>query len=101
VQKWSFHNRQPLPIHFWREHKGRKIDLLIDTGNKVIAVEVKAGATINSDFLRELEYYRNLVSGYLKTSFVVYGGDQQQTRSRDVVIPWSNIMMLTESLASK
>jgi uncharacterized protein len=101
VQKWRFHNRQPLPIHFWREHKGREIDLLIDTGNKVVAVEVKAGATINADFFRELEYYRNLVSGYLKASFVVYGGDQQQTRSKNVIIPWSNTMALTESLASK
>jgi uncharacterized protein len=101
VQKWRFHNRQPLPIHFWREHKGREIDLLIDTGNKVVAVEVKAGATINSDFFRDLEYYRNLVSGYVKASFLVYGGDQQQTRSKNVVLPWRNIMELTESLASK
>jgi predicted AAA+ superfamily ATPase len=101
VQKWRFHNRQPLPIHFWREHKGREIDLLIETGNKVVAVEVKAGATINADFFRDLEYYRNLVSGYLKASFLVYGGDQQQTRSKNVIIPWSNIMALTASLASK
>jgi uncharacterized protein len=43
VCKWRFHNRQPLPIHFWREHKGKEIDLLIDVGNKIVAVEVKAG----------------------------------------------------------
>ena len=101
VCKWRFHNRQPLPIFFWREHKGREIDLLIDTGNKVVAVEVKAGATINTDFFRELEYYRSLASGYLKASFLVYGGDQQQSRSNSLVVPWRNIMTLTESLASK
>lgn len=101
VCKWRFHNRQPLPIHFWREHKGKEIDLLIDVGNKVVAVEVKAGATINSDFFRDLEYYRNLVSGYLKASFLVYGGDQRQTRLKHLVVPWTNITELTESLASK
>jgi len=99
VCKWRFHNRQPLPIFFWREHKGREIDLMIDTGNKVVAVEAKAGATINPDFFRELEYYRNLASGYLKASFLVYGGDQQQTRSKSLVVPWRNITTLTESLA--
>jgi uncharacterized protein len=99
VCKWRFHNRQPLPIHFWREHKGKEIDLLIDVGNKVVAVEVKAGATINSDFFRDLEYYRNLVSGYLKASFLVYGGDQRQTRLKHLVVPWTNITGLTESLA--
>jgi uncharacterized protein len=99
VCKWRFHNRQPLPIHFWREHKGKEIDLLIDVGNKVVAVEVKAGATINSDFFRDLEYYRNLVSGYLKASFLVYGGHQRQTRLKHLVVPWTNITGLTESLA--
>ena len=101
VCKWRFHNRQPLPIHFWREHKGREIDLLIDVGNKVVAVEVKAGATVNSDFFRDLEYYRSLVSGYLKASFLVYGGDQQQTRLKNLVIPWTNITRLMESLVAK
>jgi predicted AAA+ superfamily ATPase len=101
VYKWRFHNRQPLPIHFWREHKGREIDLLIDVGNKVVAVEVKAGATVNSDFFRDLEYYRSLVSGYLKASFLVYGGDQQQTRLKNLVIPWTNITRLMESLVAK
>lgn len=101
VCKWRFHNRQPLPIHFWREHKGREIDLLVDTGNKVVAVEVKAGATVNLDFFRELEYYRSLASGYLKASFLIYGGDQQQTRSNTLVLPWRNITVLTESLVPK
>jgi predicted AAA+ superfamily ATPase len=99
VCKWRFHNRQPLPIHFWRDNKGKEIDLLIDVGNKVVAIEVKAGATINSDFFRDLEYYRNLVSGYLKASFLVYGGEQRQTRLKHLVVPWTNITELTESLA--
>jgi hypothetical protein len=64
-------------------------------------VEVKAGATVNPDFFRELEYYRSLASGYLKASFLIYGGDQQQTRSKNLVVPWRNITALTESLAPK
>jgi predicted AAA+ superfamily ATPase len=99
--KWRFHNRQPLPIFFWREHKGREIDLLIDIGNKVVAVEVKAGATVSADFFRELEYYRSLVAGYLKASFLVYGGEQQQSRSKSLVVPWRNLANVTAILAAK
>jgi hypothetical protein len=101
ICKWRFHHRQPLPIHFWREHKGREIDLLIDVGSKVVAVEIKAGATVNPDFFREMEHYQALASSHLKASFVVYGGDQQQTRLKSTVIPWRKLSTLTASLASK
>ena len=37
-------------LHFWRDHKGKEVDVLIEKGSKTIAVEIKAGATINADF---------------------------------------------------
>jgi predicted AAA+ superfamily ATPase len=99
VGKWNCHHRQQLPMHFWRDHKGREIDLLIDKGSKVVAIEMKAGATINADFFRGLAYYKGLAREHLQQSFLIYGGDQQQMRSAGQVLPWHQITALTESLA--
>lgn len=98
VLKWNLHHRQQLPMHFWRDHKGREVDVIIDRGNKVTAVEIKSGATLNADFFRGLDYYRHLAQEHLQQSFLVYGGDQQQTRSSGLVIPWRRLATLTDSL---
>jgi uncharacterized protein len=99
VCKWNLHHRQQLSMHFWRDHKGREIDLLIDRGSGVVAIEIKSGATINADFFRGLAYYQHLAQDHLQRSFLIYGGDQQQTRSAAIVLPWDQITSLTESLA--
>jgi predicted AAA+ superfamily ATPase len=99
VCKWNLHHRQQLSLHFWRDHKGREIDLLIDRGRGVVAIEIKSGATINADFFRGLAYYQHLAQDHLEQSFLIYGGDQQQTRSAAMVLPWHQITTLTESLA--
>ena len=98
VRKWNAHNRQQLALHFWRDHKGREIDLLIDLGGKVVAVEIKSGATITGDFFHGLEYYQHLAQDHLQQAFLIYGGDQHQTRSIATVLPWNKITLLTDSL---
>jgi hypothetical protein len=98
VCKWNLHHRQQLSLHFWRDHKGREIDLLIDRGSGVVAIEIKSGATINADFFRGLAYYQHLAQDRLEQSFLIYGGEQQQTRSAALVLPWHQITTLTERL---
>jgi len=99
LYKWNAHYRQQLPIHFWRDHKGREVDVLIEKGDKIIAVEIKAGATINAAFFRGLEYYQHLAQDTLEGSYLVYGGEQQQTRATGVVLPWQHLGTLLNSLA--
>jgi hypothetical protein len=67
--KWNVHYRQQLPLHFWRDHKGREIDLWIDLSTQVIAIEIKSGATINRDFFCGLDYYQSLAQNNLRQSF--------------------------------
>lgn len=100
VFKWNVHYRQQLPLHFWRDHKGREVDLLVDLGTQVTAVEIKSGATINRDFFRNLDYYQGLAQDHLRQSFLIYAGEQQQSRSAGVVLPWRQITTLTKSLGT-
>src|SRR6266498_23904 len=99
LYKWNFHYRQQLPIHFWRDHKGKEVDVLIEKGSKTIAVEIKAGATINADFFRGLEYYQHLAQDTLESSYLIYGGEQLQRRATAKVLPWHHLGTLMHSLA--
>lgn len=60
-------------LYYFRDHKGNEIDILLDYGLTVDAVEVKAGQTINSDFFKGLEYFSR-ISDQVRNSFLVYGG---------------------------
>ena len=37
------------PLYFWRDATGHEIDVLIDTGERVIPLEVKSGQTVAAD----------------------------------------------------
>jgi uncharacterized protein len=46
-----------MDFHFWRDKSGHEIDLLINRGpERRIALEIKAGATINGSFFSNLDY---------------------------------------------
>ena len=38
------------PIYFWRDSTGNEIDILIDQGDELIPLEIKAGQTYQSGF---------------------------------------------------
>jgi len=81
-------------FHF-RQTRGLEVDLLVEEGNRLIAVEAKSAATIAPDFFTALQ---RLGAGMKKPeadlSFdprIVYGGEHSQRRSDALVIPWHEI----------
>jgi predicted AAA+ superfamily ATPase len=77
--------------YYWRDKTGNEIDCIIETGNLVIPVEIKAGKTIADDFFAGLNYWGKLTGGQGRNSYLVYGGDENQKRERAVVVSWKNI----------
>ena len=98
LYKWNAHYRKRLPLHFWRDHKGKEVDVLVDWGDQVTALEIKSGATLNADFFQGLEYYQHLAKEQVRQSYLVYGGDQYQTREVGPALPWRMMTNLTRSL---
>ena len=76
-------------IHFWRDSAGHEIDLLLEAGGgRLVPVEAKSGQTFNSDFVRELNWWRR--AGRLTETLgaIVYGGDRCNTYRHDRVLSW-------------
>jgi len=82
---------QPRLFHY-REARGPEIDLLVEQGRQLAAVEIKSGSTIHEDFFKNLKrFLARMESADPKRplkGYVVYGGDSSQRRSLARVLPW-------------
>jgi len=85
-------NRQILPKHyFWNAAGVHEIDLVLDSGGKLFPIEIKSGRTINSNFFDGFKYFQPLSGATPEDSYLVYGGDETQTRSIAHVLGWNNL----------
>lgn len=66
-------------FYFWRDSSGNEIDLLIERGKQLVAVEIKSGKTITPDFFNALNQFTKDKSGI--KAYLVYGGNETQKRS--------------------
>ena len=60
--------------YFWRDAAGREIDVLIDTGERVIPVEVKSVQTVAADAVDALVWWRSIPSNPNGGRVLVHGG---------------------------
>jgi hypothetical protein len=77
--------------YFWRDNTGHEIDLLLEEGERLKAVEIKSGETIHPDFFNGLDYFRNLSMLPIEDLFLIYGGLQNYQRTVANVLSWKNI----------
>lgn len=86
---------EPNMFHY-RESRGAEIDLLINKGKVLHAIEIKSGATASADFFRN---FRNLAGSLSKTvlpdqikNHVIYGGEQSQKRTQARLWSWRDTL---------
>jgi len=86
------YNKGILPeFYFWRDSKGKEIDLIIDTPDKEILIEIKSGRTLTQEYFRGLKYYNKISDGSPDNAFVVYGGDQSFKLTNGTLVSWNNL----------
>ncbi|MEN8246067.1 MAG: ATP-binding protein [Thermodesulfobacteriota bacterium] len=76
---------------FWRNSTGHEIDLLIETGGTLHALEIKSGETLNNEFFKNLIYFKNISGLPVENLFLVYGGERNQSRKQGHAVGWKNI----------
>ena len=93
----SHYNRGLRPnLSFFRDSNGLECDLLMQQGGEITALEVKAGATISSDYFGPIQRVAKLIPEVTR-SIVVYGGDSKQTRHNVEVLPFLDLAEALES----
>lgn len=82
---------------FWRNSTGHEIDLLLEEGERLRAVEIKSGETITDDFFKGLKYFQKISSEPEGQFHLLYGGEKDYSRKHGQVLSWRNIDKIPHS----
>jgi len=90
IAKARFNRGELNGVYFFRDKGGLESDALVQGGEGVTLVEVKAGQTISSGFATASERIAGVFakSKQSATPVVIYGGDDKQTRNGILYLPW-------------
>jgi hypothetical protein len=64
------------------------VDVVIDTGKKLIPVEVKSGETVDSSLFDEVRYFTSLGAPASETDVLIHGGEARYQRENFIVRSW-------------
>jgi uncharacterized protein len=85
------HRGESPPLYFWRYKTGHEVDAVIDTGKKLIPVEIKAGETVSTSFFNGLPHFIALGAPAGAMGILIHGGDDLYRRENCSVIPWFQV----------
>ena len=85
----AFYHRGRRPsLFFWRDTAGHEVDILIDLGNRIVPIEVKAGATLATDSFKGLDRYCTIAG--IDSGVLVHGGEEMRVYGRHLARAWFN-----------
>lgn len=95
VLKARLHRGLSASLAYYRDRQGAEIDLLVEAGHSLIALETKSGRTVASDAFTALERFASLlgesaVPGQVRR-VLVYGGESSQRRSAGDLVAWRDL----------
>ena len=87
---------EPRNLYFWRDSNGNEVDVIVESGDKLIPLEIKSGKTVNRDFFRGLGKWLKLASDRAFSPTLIYGGDETYNRKGIQVTSWRECGTLPE-----
>ncbi len=83
--KHRYNQARPSNLYFYRENTGREVDLLYTTADHILAIEIKAGATLTSSFFTEIQHFSELVQKRGNERVLIYDGEEKVRRQGTLV----------------
>jgi hypothetical protein len=77
-------------LTFFRDTNQKEIDLIIEVDGKTLSVEIKASQTMDTTFFDTAVWFLKEIKSD-QQPIVVYGGEQNQTRSMGNVVSWKKV----------
>ncbi|MCF7799500.1 ATP-binding protein [Candidatus Babeliales bacterium] len=86
-------NRRP-SIYFWRDNHGHEIDCIIEKASKLIPIEIKSSMTAYPKIFNELQEWYKISETQVPNGYVIYGGDENQSRLHGIALSWKNLNLI-------
>jgi predicted AAA+ superfamily ATPase len=88
----GFYHRGEIPgLHFWRDSAGHEVDVIVDLGEQIMALEAKSSQTLHAESQAGLRYWRALRSDGDSGAVIVYGGNESYVRNGVTIRPWYSL----------
>jgi predicted AAA+ superfamily ATPase len=89
----AFVNRGEEPqIHFWRTSAGVEVDLVVETGGKLIPIEVKLSATPRPAMASGIRAFQQDIGEKAGPGFIIHPGDVRLPLAPKVVaLPFAEL----------
>jgi predicted AAA+ superfamily ATPase len=97
--KRRWHEGVPPDLHFWRDHIGHEVDLVVEFGGRLRGIEIKSGATFSGDWIDALERWRRQSLDAVTDTRIVYGGEEGYERQGVRVLAWHEAGLAIEASA--
>ncbi len=90
-QKQNHHKNLHQEFYFWRDTNGNEIDLLVPNVAQFDIFEIKSSQTILTEHFKGLDYFESLAPDKVISKTVIYGGTENQIRTKGFIKPWYSI----------
>lgn len=77
-------------LYYYKDNHKNEIDVIFKQAQHLIPIEIKAAETFNRNFLKGLNFYKNLVGDTMPHGFVVYAGEYEQQIHDITVLNYKN-----------
>ncbi len=95
IAKAHLHRGRRPRLSFYRDRDRVEVDLVIERGNELVPVEIKAAQTPSGKLFAALDRFEEALGEAggrrIAERFVVYGGGESQERSRGRLVAWREI----------
>ncbi len=89
--KQKYNHDDPYELYFWRDNHKKEIDLILESGQQQLAVEIKSGKTFRDKFFEGLNYWQRMTGSAPEDLYLIYSGNESFTRNNMHVTKWDDI----------
>ncbi|MBN2716322.1 MAG: ATP-binding protein [Deltaproteobacteria bacterium] len=91
LMKHRFNMGRKSNLFFWRNNTGLEVDVVIERAEKLQPVEIKAGATLATDWVKGLKQWQQLAQDDVVCPTLIYGGTEPWQEDGIDILPWIHV----------
>lgn len=66
-------------LYFFRDSHGHEVDVIYQSGNSLVPIEIKSSKTFHKDYLKNISFFQKVVGDRYKEGILIYSGEQEHT----------------------
>ncbi|MGC9330869.1 MAG: ATP-binding protein [Bacteroidales bacterium] len=82
-------------LYYWNNKNLYEIDLILESGNKTTAIEIKSGMTLQKEYFKNLKYWQKLSGESPENCYVIYGGKENYSTGKGSFVSWQDLHKVT------